>query len=152
MKRMLLSLVMVVLAMPAFAARKEPLDPDCHKMASNAKGFAELRATGLATTPEQLAAFIVQPTVQSYPIKSIVDYVFSSEGKSPDEIYQSLYGRCKLMGYTNLYTYFQDREAAEILKAQLIHITERVSALEADNAKLVQENTELQKRLGMKRR
>lgn len=124
----------------AFAKDPKPgtqLDVDCQKMAQNAKGFAQLKQTGLVQTQQQLSAFVVEPTVQSYPIKSIINFVFTLQDKTPEEVYQSLYDRCTLMGYKELFTYFTEREEVAKLKAQLIVATDRINQLETDNRKLV---------------
>lgn len=144
MKKLAVGLMLTLLSASAFAAKKAPVDADCHKMASNARGFAELKATGLATTEEQLSAFVVSPTVQSYPIKSIVRYVMAIDGKTPEQVYQDLYGRCTLMGYQELYSYFQDREEADILREKLAAANATISALEEDKLKLSKAVLELQ--------
>jgi hypothetical protein len=132
MKQVMLFLTMMAMSATAFAwnHKQAPVDPDCAKMADVARGFAQLKAGGVATTPDALAAFIVQPKVQSYPIRSVVQYVFEQDGKTPAQIYQDLYGRCVLMGYKDLYGYFQDREAVDILKAQLAASQKQVQDLQ----------------------
>lgn len=126
----------LLIAVNAAHAKDAPVDIDCQKMASNAKSFATLRATGLATTPEQFASFVVTPVVQSYPIKAILQYVFDSTDKNPDQVYQALYGRCTIMGYKDLYSYFQDREATAKVQAQLEAAQAQLSSLQIDNRKL----------------
>lgn len=143
MKKLAVGLMLVLLSASAFAGKKDPIDADCHKMASNARGFAELKATGLATNEQQLASFVVSPTVQSYPIRSIVRYVMAIEGKNPEQVYQDLYGRCTLMGYNELYSYFQDREAADVLREQLDAAKATIEQLENDKIKLSKEILEL---------
>lgn len=135
-------LLLCLFTVNAFA-HKEKIDPDCDKMATNAKGFAQLKLTGLATTPEQLGAFVVSPTVQSYPIKSIVNYVFSQEGKTPQQIYDSLYGRCVLMGYSELFQYFTDKEDFESTKTALLKANNEISKLKNENQSLLKENADM---------
>src|SRR5271167_2557189 len=124
-------------------AKDAPVDPDCNKMATNAKSFATLKVTGIATTPAQFASFIVSPTVQSYPIRSILTYVFESTDKTPEQIYVALYGRCVQMGYKDLLQYFTEREAYLDLKAANAELITKLATSEHDRGLLLQQVSQL---------
>ncbi len=125
----MIALLMMLVASASFA-KEAPVDVDCNKMATNAKSFAQLKQTGIATTPAQFAAFIVSPTVQSYPIRSILNYVFDSSDKTPEQIYSTLYGRCVQMGYKDLLGYFTEREEFLDLKTQVDELNRKLAASE----------------------
>lgn len=134
MKRLIV-IAALVMSTSAFAA-KEPINVDCQKMAQNAKGFATLKATGLASTPEQFASFVVTPVVQSYPIKALLEWTFEQKDQTPDQVFASLYGRCMLMGYNELFTYFQEREATEKVQAELNIVKAQLEEARIENHKL----------------
>src|SRR5271154_186928 len=141
---MKLLVITTMLMMASLASAKDaPVDPDCNKMATNAKSFATLKVTGIATTPAQFASFIVSPTVQSYPIRSILTYVFESSDKNPDQIYTALYGRCVQMGYKDLLQYFTEREAFIDLKAKNEELTTKLASAEHDKAILASQVSQL---------
>lgn len=143
----LLIVAALVMSTGTFAAGKEVVNPDCQKMAQNAKGFATLRQTGLATTPEQFASFVVTPVVQSYPIKAILQYVFDQKDQTPDQVYASLYGRCTLMGYSELYSYFQDRESTEKVQAELNIVKAQLEEALVENRKLTESYSSMRAQL-----
>jgi|SRR5271167_860990 len=124
-------------------AKDIPVDADCSKMATNAKSFAQLKQTGVATTPAQFASFIVSPTVQTYPIRSILNYVFESTDKTPEQIYTALYGRCVQMGYKDLLQYFTEREAYLDLKAANAELITKLATSEHDRGLLLQQVSQL---------
>lgn len=136
MKRFILSLILTGLSVSAFA-KDQPVDIDCQKMANNAKAFAQLKATGIAKTPEQFASFVVSPVVQTYPIQAILQYVFAQKDQTPEQVYAALYGRCTVMGYQDLFSYFTDREATAKVQNQLDIANATVAALQVENQKLV---------------
>lgn len=134
MKKFLL-LALLFFTCSVFA--KEQVDIDCQKMALNAKSFSQLKITGVAKTKEQFEAFIVSPTVQTYPIRSILNFVFVSPEKTPEEIYSALYGKCTMMGYNNLFEYFTEREQFDALKGQLNDANNRVVQSEVIKGQLL---------------
>ena len=126
-----------------FAKDVKPVDTECNKMATNAKGFAELKQGGIATTPDQLIKFVVAPTVASYPIRSVLEYVLNAPDPAPQVVYDSLYTRCTLMGYKELLTYFQEREEVDGLKIQIAEQNVTITTLRAQVVGLQVENTSL---------
>lgn len=147
MKHALIFAALVLVSSTAFADTKQPVDADCQRMASNAKAFSTLKATGVASTPEQFQSFVVTPVVQSYPIRAIVQYVFAAKDQTPDQVYQALYGRCVLMGYQELFSYFQDREATAKVQVLLDKANADIASLQVDNQKLVQQNVSLRQEI-----
>jgi len=140
----IMALMFVMLFISTYVHAKDaPIDADCAKMAANAKSFATLKATGVATTPAQFTSFIVSPTVQTYPIRSILNYVFESDDKNPDQIYSALYGRCMQMGYKDLLEYFTEREAYTDLKAKNDELTVKLTNAEHDKGVLLQQVSQL---------
>jgi hypothetical protein len=144
MMKTLIVISMMLIASVAYSKdAPAPVDADCNKMAMNAKSFAQLKLTGVATTPEQFASFIVSPTVQTYPIRSILGYVFESNDKSPDQIYAALYGRCTQMGYKDLLEYFTEREAYIDLKAKNVELLAKLVSSEHDKVILASQINQL---------
>jgi len=138
---------LMLLASAAYSKEQLPLDVDCNKMATNAKSFAQLKSTGVATTIDQFSSFVVSPTVQTYPIRSILNYVFESSDKSPDQIYTALYGRCVQMGYKDLLEYFTEREAYTDIQAKLAEAQAKLAASEKDRGALLVTVTQLRQEL-----
>lgn len=141
MKGLIIS-AMILVSGVALAGNK-PLDVDCNKMATNAKGFAELKQGGIATTPDQLSKFVVTPTVASYPIRSVLQYVLDASDSSPDQVYTSLYNKCTMMGYKELFTYFTEREQVDGLKLQIDEQNQTITQLRQQVSSLQTENTSL---------
>jgi len=135
--------IMMLLISSAAVAKDPAIDVDCNKMATNAKSFAQLKATGVANTPEQFSSFIVSPTVQTYPIRSILSYVFESSDKSPEQIYAALYGRCVQMGYKDLLQYFTEREAYLDMKVTNDELVKKLATSEHDRGVLLQQISQL---------
>lgn len=135
--------VMVLVSGVALAGNKPPLDADCNRMATNAKGFAELKQGGIATTPDQLSKFVVAPTVASYPIRSVLQYVLAAPDSSPDQVYASLYNKCTLMGYKELFTYFTEREEVDGLRLQIDQQNQTITTLRQQVTTLQTENASL---------
>jgi hypothetical protein len=135
--------LMVLVSGTAFAADKKPIDLDCQKMATNARGFAELKQGGIATTPDQLAKFVVTPTVATYPIRSVLQFVLNAPDPSPEQVYTSLYNKCTLMGYKELFAYFTEREEADGLRIQVAEQNQMINQLRTQVAGLTQQVTDL---------
>lgn len=142
MKRLLL-VAMVLFSGVTFAHQEQPINPDCQKMAENARGFAELKQGGIATTETQLQQFVITPTVETYPVKSLLEYVMDLSDQNPDHVYTNLYQKCTLMGYKDLLAYFDEREDVERLNVALAQRDATINQLRDAVAQLQQENTAL---------
>lgn len=127
----------------AFAKDAKLIDADCNKMATNAKGFAELKQGGIASTAEELTKFVVTPSVASYPIRSVLEYVLNASDPAPDQIYASLYTKCTMMGYKELFTYFQEREQVAGYKVQIAEQNMTIAQLRAQVSGLTQQVSDL---------
>ena len=142
MKSIIIAL-MVLVSGVAFASDKKPIDPDCQKMATNARGFAELKQGGIATSPADLMKFVVTPAVASYPIRSVLEYVLNAPDPAPEQVYNSLYNKCTMMGYKELFTYFQEREQVDGFKLQIAEQNATIVQLRAQVSGLTQQVTDL---------
>lgn len=133
----------VLIGNVVFAADKKPIDADCAKMATNARGFAELKQGGIATSPADLMKFVVTPNVASYPIRSVLQFVMNAPDPSPEQVYNSLYLKCTMMGYKDLFAYFQEREESDGLKIQIAEQNMTIAQLRAQVAGLTAQVTDL---------
>lgn len=131
--------LLVLTSSAAFAKDVKPIDVDCNKMATNARGFAELKQGGIATTPDQLTKFVVAPSVASYPIKSVLEYVLNAPDPAPELVYNSLYNKCTMMGYKELFTYFTEREEVAGYKIQISDQLATIASLQKEVNNLTQQ-------------
>lgn len=136
-------MALVIMSTPLMAHDHQPINVDCQKMAENARGFAELKQGGIATTPTQLEKFVVNPTVESYPVQSLLDYVMNAPNQDPTVIYNNLYNKCTIMGYKELFTYFSEREDVSRLDVALAQRDTLIGQLRDQIAQLQQQNTAL---------
>lgn len=102
-------------------------NPQCDTVGVFASGIANLRETGI--TQEQVANYISQPKVQTFPITLIRKQVYA-EKWTQKEAYTQYYGKCVAVGYKQLLTFMEDEDELVRLQNENATLISRVATAE----------------------
>lgn len=116
------------------AVVKPPDFDNCQKVATFAKGVASMKIN-IGINKSEFASYVSEPTIATFPIKAVEEYVYSHDWSDPEAVATGLMDRCLVVGYTSMLNYFNNEEERFQLKLENAKLAADLAA--QNQAKLV---------------
>jgi hypothetical protein len=121
-----LMVLCLTLAGVANAAKEQPKDANCHKVAEFANGIAKIKLAGYDI--DALKSFVSEPKTATFPLQIVKQQIYNSD-ITPEAAYTKYYSQCVAVGYDALYEYYTHEHQRQQLEVD-------VAGLRAENVQL----------------
>lgn len=106
-------------------------DPGCVKVANFGKSIETIKEVGI--NEKEFQSYISAPTVQTFPINAIKDYVFQQNATNPQQVYDLMMEKCTFLGYDKVLEFFLREEDYLKLQKQNLDLQVKIDDLQKQN-------------------